>query len=124
MNAKDYFMLYRLMLAEISKYAPNTDVAIVYHLGDNKNFRKLYSKYGKYKIDNILREMILDMDNNGIIKLTVAKPLIINSVTLLGYTILDELKEPSLFDKIKKNLVEITKSSLSEVLVKIITDSF
>lgn len=125
MNTEDYFKLYRILLEKIIEYAPDTDKSIIYHLGDNKQFVKLFNKYGNKIISINIRNMLIDMIEFNIIKGTIAAPSIpIENVTFLGYSLFDEMKQPTFLEKIKKVGAQIAKSSFTEIAVGLIAGLF
>jgi len=86
---------------------------------------KLFKKYGNKTISINIRNMLVDMFEFNIIKGTIATPSIpIASVTFLGYSLFDEMKQPTFLEKIKKVGAQIAKSSFTEIAVSLLTGYF
>lgn len=97
MNVEDYLYVYFNLVGKAAELYPTTDKDVVYNFSSHDTtFYSIVQKVGEERMTQQLRQLFIEMVENGILKGTVTKQLvIINAVTPLGYMILDKSKEPS-----------------------------
>lgn len=123
MNVDDYLYVYSSTIKAAAEMAPTTDRDVVYALSSqDKHFYEIVQKVGEDKMTSQLRQLFIELVNNGIFSgVTTKQSNIINAVTPFGYSIIDASKKPTTWQKIKKAAPKWAANSLTSFLIAYLT---
>lgn len=123
MNVEEYLYIYFSVIAKAVELYPTSDKDVVYKLSaSDKKFYNIVQRVGEEHMALQLRQLFIELANNGIFKGTVTKQVvIINAVTPLGYSILEASKKPTFWQEIKKAAPKWAANSLTNFLIAYLT---
>lgn len=123
MDVDDYMYTYISVIKVSAEMFPTTDQKVVYQLSSkDRHFYEIVQKIGEERMAYQLRQLFIELLNNGILSGTETKQLIIiNAVTPLGYSILEASKKPTFWQKIKKAAPKWAANSLTSFLIACLT---
>lgn len=123
MNVEEYLYIYFSVIAKAVELYPTSDKDVVYQLSaSDKKFYDIVQRVGEEHMALQLRQLFIELANNGIFKGTVTKQVvIINAVTPLGYSILEASKKPTFWQEIKKAAPKWAANSLTNFLIAYLT---
>lgn len=123
MNVEEYLYIYFSVIAKAVELYPTSDKDVVYQLSaSDKKFYDIVQRVGEEHMALQLRQLFIELANNGIFKGTVTKQVvIINAVTPLGYSILEASKKTTFWQKIKKAAPKWVANSLTNFLIAYLT---
>lgn len=123
MNVDNYMYTYIAVIKASAEMFPTTDKNVVYQLSSkDRHFYEIVQKVGEGKMAYQLRQLFIELIDNGILSGTETKQLnIINAVTPLGYSILEASKKPTFWQKIKKAAPKWAANSLTSFLIACLT---
>lgn len=119
MNIDDYMYVYFSIIGKAAELYPTSDQKVVYELSvsDNK-FYSIVRKVGEDGMIQQLRQLFTELTRNGIFRGTVAKQeVVISAVTPLGYSVLEQAKNESSWNTIKKSAPKWVNNSLTNFLI-------
>lgn len=121
MNVDDYIYVYFKVIEKAAELCPTTDREVVSNISDER-FYEIVQKLGQEKMTQQLRNMFIELVKEGVFRGTLAKQLIIiQSVTPVGYSVLEESKSESFWSKVKKAAPKWAVNSLTSFLISYLT---
>ena len=123
MNVDDYMYTYLSIISKTAELYPTNDRNVVYQLSaTDKKFYQIVQKVGEERMVYQLRQLFIELTKSGVISGVATKQeIIINSVTPLGYSILEQAKKPTFWKRIKKAAPKWAANSLTNFLIASLT---
>ena len=122
MEPEDYLYVYLTFLSTATKFDNTTDRVIVYEASKDSKFNKLIEKYGEEHFSNVLKSLVNEMINEGVLLGQRAKPSnVISGVSPIGYMILAKSKDNNFMSKLKKSAPKWAFNTITSIIVSLVS---
>lgn len=123
MDTEEYLYVYFSIIGKTAELYPTSDKEVVYKLSSSDNeFNRIVQKVGEGRMTQQLRQLFIELTKGGVFHGVVTKQeTIINSVTPLGYSIIEQSKKPTFWENVKKSAPKWAVNSLTNFLIAYLT---